>query len=55
VTQAQAALAEAQKMLATDVAAASTDWDAVLQAVARAQTWLEVATRAGAGGRNPAH
>jgi F-type H+-transporting ATPase subunit epsilon len=55
VAQAQSALAEAQKMLASGVSAASTDWDAVLQAVARAQTWLDVATRAGAGGSRPAH
>jgi len=49
VSQAQSELAEAQKKLAAGASAASTDWDAALQSVARAQTWLDVATRAGAG------
>lgn len=53
VTQAQSALATAQKTLAGGPSA-SAEWDAALQSLARAQTWLEVATRAGAG-VGPAH
>jgi F-type H+-transporting ATPase subunit epsilon len=57
VSRAQSELAEAQKKLTSGASSASggsTDWDAVLQSVARAQTWLDVATRAHGGG-NPAH
>ena len=52
--QARSALSEAQKKLSGGTGAASADWDALLQSVARAQTWLEVATRTGSGGA-PAH
>ena len=48
--QARSALSEAQQKLSSGAGAASADWDALLQSVARAQTWLEVATRSGSGG-----
>src|SRR5580704_13073541 len=49
VTRARSALADVQKAVATGASNASTDWDAVLQSLARAQTWLDVAAHAGAG------
>ena len=55
VARARADLAEAQKKLSGGASAGSTDWDATLQSVARAQTWLEVASHAGAGRVTPAH
>ena len=55
VARAQSDLAEAQKKLVGGASGGSTDWDAALQSVARAQTWLDVATRAGRSGNTPAH
>jgi F-type H+-transporting ATPase subunit epsilon len=53
VPRAQTELADAEKKLnsgaAASAGAGTTDWDAVLQSVARARTWLEVAEHAGAG------
>lgn len=54
VTGAQSALTNAEKVLSTGASNPSTDWDAVLQSLARAQTWLDVATHAGSAAR-PAH
>jgi len=54
VPRAQSALADAEKVLSIGTSNASTDWDGVLQSLARAQTWLDVATHAGAVSR-PAH
>jgi F-type H+-transporting ATPase subunit epsilon len=51
---AQSALANAEKVLSSGASVASTDWEAVLQSLARAQTWLDVATHAGSASR-PAH
>jgi F-type H+-transporting ATPase subunit epsilon len=54
--RAQTALAEAEKVLSSGASSgASTDWDAVLQSMARARTWLDVATHAGAAPSRPAH
>jgi F-type H+-transporting ATPase subunit epsilon len=54
--RAQTALAEAEKVLSSGASSgASTDWDAVLQSVARARTWLDVATHSGAAASRPAH
>jgi F-type H+-transporting ATPase subunit epsilon len=54
--RAQSALAEAEKVLSSGASSgASTDWDAVLQSVARARTWLDVATHSGAPASRPAH
>jgi len=55
VARAHSDLAEAQKKLAGGSSGASTDWDAALQSVARAQTWLDVATHSGAGRSAAAH
>jgi F-type H+-transporting ATPase subunit epsilon len=55
VAKAQADLAEAQKKVASGGSGAETDWDAALRSVARAQTWLDVATHAAVGGGRPAH
>jgi F-type H+-transporting ATPase subunit epsilon len=56
VARARAALADAEKALTSSASGGSTDWDAVLEAVARARTWLEVAGHAGSGGESrPAH
>ncbi len=49
VARARAALADAEKVVSTGASNASTDWDAVLQALARAQTWLDAAAHAGSG------
>jgi F-type H+-transporting ATPase subunit epsilon len=54
VARAQSALADAEKVLSSGASGRSTDWSAVLQSVARARTWLDVATHAGAASR-PAH
>lgn len=54
VAGAQSALANAEKALSSGASNAETDWDAVLQSLARAQTWVEVAVHAGAVSR-PAH
>jgi F-type H+-transporting ATPase subunit epsilon len=51
---ARTAVADAEKALSIGASNASTDWDAVLQSVARAHTWLDVATQGGPGSR-PAH
>jgi len=54
--RAQTALAEAEKVLSSGASSgASTDWDAVLQSVARARTWLDVATHSGAAASRPRH
>jgi F-type H+-transporting ATPase subunit epsilon len=55
VVRAQSELAAAQKKMAGGVSAGETDWDAALQSVARAQTWVDVAAHAGAGGTSRAH
>jgi F-type H+-transporting ATPase subunit epsilon len=56
VARARSALADAEKVVSTGASNASTDWDAVLQALARAQTWLDVAAHAGSGAASrPAH
>jgi F-type H+-transporting ATPase subunit epsilon len=52
--RARTAVADAEKVLSSGASNASTDWDAVLQSLARAQTWLDVATHGGAVSR-PAH
>jgi F-type H+-transporting ATPase subunit epsilon len=52
--RARTAVADAEKVLSSGASNASTDWDAVLQSLARAQTWLDVATHTGAVSR-PAH
>lgn len=54
VAGAQSALANAEKALSSGASNAATDWDAVLQSLAHAQTWVEVAAHAGAVSR-PAH
>jgi len=48
VQQARTALAEAEKKVASSGADPSTDWDAVLQSLARARVRLEVAEHKGA-------
>jgi F-type H+-transporting ATPase subunit epsilon len=55
VAKAQAELAEAQKKLSGGSSDGSTDWDAALQSVTRAQTWIDVATRSGRSGGSAAH
>jgi F-type H+-transporting ATPase subunit epsilon len=56
VTRARSALADAEKVVSTGASNAATDWDAVLQSLARAQTWVDVAAHAGSGaGSRPAH
>jgi F-type H+-transporting ATPase subunit epsilon len=54
VAGARSALADAEKALSSGAANPATDWDALLQSLARAQTWLDAAAHAGAAGR-PAH
>ena len=54
VAGAQSALANAEKALSSGASNAATDWDAVLQSLARAHTWVDVAVHAGAVSR-PAH
>src|SRR5579871_5222636 len=43
IARAQSELAEAQKKIAAGASAGATDWDAALQSLARAQTWVDVA------------
>jgi F-type H+-transporting ATPase subunit epsilon len=53
VARARAALEAAEKTLATGAADPATDWNALLQSVARARTRLEVAAHGGAAAASP--
>ena len=54
VAGARSALANAEKVVSSGASDPATNWDAALQSLARAQTWLDVAAHAGAASR-PAH
>lgn len=53
--RARTAVADAEKMLSNGPVGGATDWDAVLQSVARARTWLDVAGHAARAVSRPAH
>jgi F-type H+-transporting ATPase subunit epsilon len=54
VTGARSALTNAEKVVSTGASDPATDWDAALQSLARAQTWVDAATHGGAAER-PGH